>query len=72
MGAPEAVNLGSSQGWLFEPGMQPAQRDPRFWTLAARLGLIRYWRIRGVWPDFCQEPSLGFDCATRAAQTPAP
>lgn len=66
--APEAADLGSPQGWLFEPGMQPVQRDPRFWTLAARLGLLRYWRIRGVLPDFCQEPDLGFDCATRAAQ----
>ncbi|HEX7948486.1 MAG TPA: hypothetical protein VF495_27725, partial [Phenylobacterium sp.] len=66
--APRAIDLGSAQGWLFEPGMEPAQRDPRFWDLAARLGLIRYWRLRGVWPDFCQSPDLGFDCATRAAQ----
>ena len=62
-------NLGAQQGgWLFDPGMEPAQRDPRFWPLAARTGLLRYWRTRGVWPDFCSEPGLSFDCAKEAAR----
>jgi TolB-like protein len=68
LAAPGPGNLGSSQGWLFEPGMEAAQRNPRFWTLAARIGLIDYWRKRGVWPDFCSEPGLPFDCATEAAR----
>jgi TolB-like protein len=68
LAAPSPGNLGSSQGWLFEPGMEAAQRSPRFWTLAARIGLIDYWRKRGVWPDFCSEPGLPFDCAAEAAR----
>lgn len=55
-------------GWLFAPGMQALQHDPRFWPLAARTGLIRYWRTRHVWPDFCSEPGLPFDCAAEAAK----
>jgi len=69
LAAPGPGNLGTMQGgWLFEPGMAAAQRDPRFWPLAARLGLISYWRKRGAWPDFCSEPDLPFDCATEAAR----
>jgi TolB-like protein len=67
--APGPGNLGAMEGgWLFEPGMEAAQRDPRFWPLAARLGLVAYWRKRGAWPDFCSEPDLPFDCATEAAR----
>jgi hypothetical protein len=67
--APGPGNLGTMEGgWLFEPGMAAAQRDPRFWPLATRLGLVSYWRKRGAWPDFCGEPDLPFDCATEAAR----
>jgi hypothetical protein len=59
-------------GWFFEPGTEAARRDPRFWPLAAHAGLIRYWRTRGVWPDFCGEPGLPFDCAAAAAKASPP
>ena len=52
---------------LFEPAAAPLRRDPRFWTLAARLGLLDYWRRRGVWPDFCNDPRIGVDCKAAAA-----
>jgi hypothetical protein len=69
LAAPGPGNLGAMEGgWLFEPGMQALQRDPRFWPLAGRLGLVSYWRNREAWPDFCSEPDLPFDCATEAAR----
>lgn len=61
---PAANELGPR--WLFDPGMEAVQRDPRFWPLAAKIGLIRYWRTRGVWPDFCNQ--AGVDCAMQAAR----
>ena len=69
LAAPGPENLRTIEGsWLFGPGMEAAQRDPRFWPLAARLGLVRYWRTRGAWPDFCSEPHLPFNCAIEAAR----
>jgi DNA-binding winged helix-turn-helix (wHTH) protein/TolB-like protein len=61
---PAAKELGPV--WLFDPGLEAMQRDARFWPLAARIGLLGYWRTRGVWPDFCSE--AGIDCATQAAR----
>jgi hypothetical protein len=63
---------GASAGSLFDPSVAAVRRDARFWPLAARLGLIRYWRTRGVWPDFCSEPGLPYDCATEAARASPP
>ncbi|WP_297695100.1 hypothetical protein, partial [Phenylobacterium sp.] len=40
--------------------------DPRFWRAAARAGYLDYWRKRGVWPDFCYDPKLPFDCRRAA------
>ncbi len=64
---PELIAMGGS-GWLFDPGMEAAWRDPRFWPLAARTGLIRYWRTRNVLPDFCATPGLPYDCRTEMAK----
>jgi DNA-binding winged helix-turn-helix (wHTH) protein/TolB-like protein len=63
-------SLDPDQGYLFEPVTAPLRRDPRFWRIAAHLGLVRYWRQRGVWPDFCSDRTLAIDCekAARAAQ----
>src|SRR5205085_2411351 len=51
---------------LNDIALAPFRRDPRWWAEAARLGLITYWRKRGIWPDFCAEP--GFDCKAAAAK----
>lgn len=60
---------------LFWPEMHDFLRDPRFWPLAVRIGLIDYWLDTDQWPDFCAEPDLSFDChaeakKARAARTP--
>jgi DNA-binding winged helix-turn-helix (wHTH) protein/TolB-like protein len=41
--------------YLFAPITRNVRRDPAFVGLAARLGLIQYWRETGRWPDFCTE-----------------
>jgi tetratricopeptide (TPR) repeat protein len=61
---------------LFWPEMHDFIRDPRFWSLAARIGLVDYWLDTNQWPDFCAEPDLPFNCTVeaakvRAARTPA-
>jgi DNA-binding SARP family transcriptional activator len=55
-------------GMLLEGPSRPLQRDPRFWPLAAKAGLVRYWRTRGVWPDFCADPTLPYECRKEAAR----
>jgi TolB-like protein len=47
------------------------RRDPRFMALAAKLGLVDYWRSTGHWPDFCAEPGLPYDCKSEAAKVAA-
>jgi DNA-binding winged helix-turn-helix (wHTH) protein/tetratricopeptide (TPR) repeat protein/TolB-like protein len=67
----------NSPQWLFVPGgalhsdLMPSEalrRDPRFIALAAKLGLVDYWRASGKWPDFCADPGLPYDCKTEAAR----
>ena len=52
---------------LFSPELARLRGDPRFMSLAARFRLVNYWRRSGHWPDFCSEPSLGYNCAKEAA-----
>ena len=53
---------------LFWPELRGFRRDRRFWPLAARMGLVDYWLDTGLWPDFCSEPDLPFDCKAEAAR----
>jgi hypothetical protein len=53
--------------YLFYPEMKAFRRDPRFWPIAKRLGLVEYWQKTNRWPDFCMEPDLPFDCRRAAA-----
>jgi hypothetical protein len=64
--------LQGDPSFLFEGPAAPLQRDPRFWPLAEKAGYAKYWRTRGVWPDFCSDPTLPYDCkaAARAATQP--
>jgi len=55
-------------GYLFSPSTASLRRDPRFWPLVARLGYVKYWRTRGVWPDFCSDPAFNVDCEREAAR----
>jgi class 3 adenylate cyclase/TolB-like protein len=54
--------------FLFNPSTAPMRRDRRFMALAAKLGLVDYWRSTGKWPDFCSEPGLPYDCKAEAAK----
>jgi hypothetical protein len=55
---------------LFRPDFAAVRADPRFMQVAARLGLVRYWRDSGFWPDFCSTERLGYDCKAEAAKYP--
>jgi TolB-like protein len=48
--------------FLFLPDTAAMRRDPRFMQLAARIGLLQFWRSTGRWPDFCREPGLPYAC----------
>ena len=52
--------------FLFGPATAALRRDLRFMPLAAKLGLVGYWRASGKWPDFCAEPGLPYDCRKEA------
>jgi TolB-like protein/DNA-binding winged helix-turn-helix (wHTH) protein len=58
---------GESQ-FLFFTLTAPLRRDPRFMQLAARLGMVDYWRGSGHWPDFCADPHLPYNCRTEASR----
>jgi tetratricopeptide (TPR) repeat protein len=47
---------------LFRSYMKPMWLDRRFIGLAARLGLVRQWAQSGLYPDFCLDPDLPYDC----------
>ena len=53
---------------LFRPDFAAVRADPRFMPIAARLGLVRYWRATGSWPDFCTIERLRYDCKAEAAK----
>lgn len=53
---------------LFRPDFAGVREDPRFIQVAARVGLVRYWRQSGYWPDFCTTERLKYDCKAEAAK----
>ena len=56
---------------FFRPHMRPIRLDSRFIPLAAKLGLVAYWEKTRVWPDFCSEPQLPYDCKAQAMKLTA-
>jgi tetratricopeptide (TPR) repeat protein len=52
---------------LFRPPLRDFRNDERFIALAARFGLVDYWQKAGIWPDYCREPDLHYDCKAAAA-----
>lgn len=63
---PEAAGF-KSEGW-FRAATQGMRPDPRFMRAMAQVGLLRYWKNSGDWPDFCFEPKLPYDCKAEAAK----
>jgi tetratricopeptide (TPR) repeat protein len=55
---------------LFKPFMKKIWADPRFIQFANRIGLLALWRKSGVWPDFCGDPQLPYDCRKEANKYP--
>jgi len=54
LNAPELEGaLTRGGGFLFLPVTRPLRADPRFFPLAARLGIAQYWVSTGKWPDMC-------------------
>lgn len=51
---------------LFWPDAAAIRREPEFFRSMSRLGLVEFWRKRGVWPDFCSERGLKYDCRREA------
>ena len=56
---------------LFRNYMRPMRLDARFMVLAARVGLVTYWRDSGHWPDFCADASLPYDCKAEGTRAEA-
>jgi len=63
---PTGSGCGCDSAILFFTLTAPLRRDPRFMQLAARLGMVDYWRSSGHWPDFCADPALPYNCRTEA------
>lgn len=53
---------------LFRPALASARRNPRFIAVARRVGLLKFWRESGEWPDFCNERGMPYDCKTEASK----
>jgi TolB-like protein len=51
---------------MFYPMTASMRRDPRFMPLMHRAGLAQYWLETDRWPDFCEDPSLPYDCRQEA------
>jgi DNA-binding winged helix-turn-helix (wHTH) protein/tetratricopeptide (TPR) repeat protein len=51
---------------IYRPAFRKFHHDPRMMRVAARLGLLGYWRTSGKWPDFCFDPDLPYDCQREA------
>ena len=53
---PQSLALGPpyNSTFLYFTETAPMRRDPRFIALADKLGLLKFWRDTGAWPDFCR------------------
>lgn len=62
--ANSALDRQRLQAWfLFTPVTRNIRQDPGFVPLAARMGLIKYWRETGKRPDFCAHPGERSECS---------
>ena len=65
---PAVAESGPRPSYLMRASMAPLRRDPRFWPIAAKAGLVTYWRIRNILPEFCSDPTLPYDCRQEMAK----
>ena len=61
---PRALNALRSGGTeiLFRANMRAFRLDRRFMAVADKVGLVRFWQSSGMWPDFCFDRTLPYDC----------
>lgn len=59
---------GAAPSVLFSREAAALRRDAGFMPLAARLGLLDYWRRSGHWPDVCTGSQPELDCRAAAAK----
>lgn len=61
--ANSTLNQQRFESWvLFAPVTRNLRQNPGFVDLAARMGLIEYWRETGKRPDFCTSPPTRSEC----------
>ena len=53
---------------FFRPALRAVRRDPRFMQAMANMGLAHFWKRSGLWPDFCFEADLPYDCKKEAGR----
>ena len=53
---------------LFRPPMKELWHDPRFMRIGKAMGMLDYWKSSGMWPEFCADPNLPYDCKIEAAK----
>ena len=51
---------------LFRVYMRPFQLERRFPDLTAKLGLLQFWESSGLWPNFCDDNQLPYNCRREA------
>ena len=61
-------SMGANDDILFRSYMDKFRADPRFILLARRIGLVDDWQKTNVWPDFCNQPGLTYNCRAEAAK----
>ena len=66
--SPATPARGATSHFMFLSPAENMRRNPRFMALAALAGLLDYWVQSGLWPDFCQQPDLGYDCQIEAGK----
>jgi tetratricopeptide (TPR) repeat protein len=52
----------------FRPELHEFRKEPRFFIILKRAGLVDYWQKSGKWPDFCFETDMPYDCKKEAAK----
>ncbi len=65
--SPDLMIRGRTE-FMVAPAMAALGSDPRYWAVARKFGLIRYWTETNTWPDFCSRPGLPYDCKVQAAR----
>ena len=59
-----ALNLPPQQDtdFWFSSFLGPLRADPRFILIARYQRLLAVWRATNLWPDFCHDGSVPYDC----------